>query len=280
MTRTRRKDATTEQSDTDAAELVVDAEPAVEPSAEAETSDAHPVVEIEADPLDLTEPCVDQPLTARVEALLLGADRPLSEGRVAEILALAQDKASAAVRSAIEELNQQYQQTGRSFRIDKVAGGWQVLTLATFGPILSRLHRERQEARLSQAALETLAIIAYRQPILRSEIESIRGVACGEVLRSLLERRMIKVVGRAEEIGRPMLYGTTHEFLKVFGLAGVSDLPPLQGQNGAAKGRDGKAAAATQKPESTPSRTMEPDHPHAGADAQSVEVAQTTDQTI
>lgn len=237
-----------------------------------------PSVEVEVNPLDLTEPCAEQPLAARVEALLLGADRPLGEGRIAEILALAQDQANAAVRAAIEELNHQYQQTGRSFRIDKVAGGWQVLTLPTFGPILSRLHRERQQARLSQAALETLAIIAYRQPILRSEIESIRGVACGEVLRSLLERRLIKVVGRAEEIGRPMLYGTTHEFLKVFGLAGVGDLPALQGQSDAAKGRQRKAARGDEKPESTPNATTESDASQPGATAGSAEVVETTGQ--
>jgi segregation and condensation protein B len=91
------------------------------------------------------------------------------------------------------------------------------------------MHAERQQARLSQAALETLSIIAYRQPVMRAEIEAIRGVACGEVLRHLLERRLIKIAGRAEELGRPMLYGTTHEFLKVFGLASLEDLPAVEG---------------------------------------------------
>ena len=110
-----------------------------------------------------------------------------------------------------------------------MAGGVQVLTVAEFGPLLARLHADRQSSRLSPAALETLSIIAYRQPIMRAELEAIRGVACGEVLRSLLERRLVKVVGRAEELGRPMLYGTTREFLKVFGLASLDDLPAVAG---------------------------------------------------
>src|SRR5690606_6377967 len=115
------------------------------------------------------------------------------------------------------------------FRAERLAGGWQLLTLPTFGPLLHRLHTERQQSRLSQAALETLAIIAYRQPIMRAEVEAIRGVASGEVLRGLLERRLIKIAGRAEELGRPMLYGTTKEFLKVFGLGSLDDLPAVQG---------------------------------------------------
>jgi segregation and condensation protein B len=110
-----------------------------------------------------------------------------------------------------------------------LAGGWQLLTIQQFAPLLARLHTDRQQTRLSQAALETLSIVAYRQPIMRAEIEAIRGVACGEVLRSLMERRLIKITGRAEELGRPMLYGTTNEFLKVFGLSSVDDLPDVQG---------------------------------------------------
>src|SRR5262245_24491805 len=123
-------------------------------------------------------PCADQPLSLRVEALLLASDRPASESQIAVLLGLPSNGAVAAMRAAIGELNALYQQTNRSFRVEKVAGGWQVLTLPAFGPVLSRLQRERQAAKLSQAALETLAIIAYRQPILRSDIEAIRGVAC------------------------------------------------------------------------------------------------------
>lgn len=177
------------------------------------------------------QPCADQPLALRIEVLLLSTDRPLSEGRLAELLEIQGQGITAEIRSAIAELNEQYEQTGRSFRAERLAGGWQLLTLASFGPLLNRLHQDRQSTRLSPAALETLAIIAYRQPIMRAEVEAIRGVASGEVLRGLLERRLIKIAGRAEELGRPMLYGTTQEFLKVFGLASLDDLPPVEGDD-------------------------------------------------
>ena len=174
-------------------------------------------------------PCADQSLGARVEALLMSTDRPLSEGRLAQMLGLEGKGISQKVRDAIDELNAEYDKTGRAFRIEGVAGGQQILTKPEFGPLLARLHTDRQQSKLSQAALETLSIIAYRQPLMRAEIEAIRGVACGEVLRGLLERRMVKIVGRAEVLGRPMLYGTTKEFLNVFGLASVDDLPAVQG---------------------------------------------------
>ena len=103
------------------------------------------------------------------------------------------------------------------------------MTREELAPLVSRLHEQRQQQKLSQAALETLSIIAYRQPVMRAEIEVIRGVACGEVLRGLMERRLVKIVGRAEELGRPMLYGTTKEFLSIFGLANLNDLPDVQG---------------------------------------------------
>jgi segregation and condensation protein B len=103
------------------------------------------------------------------------------------------------------------------------------MTREELAPLVSRLHEQRQQQKLSQAALETLSIIAYRQPVMRAEIEVIRGVACGEVLRGLMERRLVKIVGRAEELGRPMLYGTTKDFLNIFGLANLNDLPEVQG---------------------------------------------------
>jgi segregation and condensation protein B len=161
--------------------------------------------------------------------MLMASDRPLTEFRIAELLGLSGKGSSKKVVAALEELNAHYAESGRAFRAERLAGGWQMLTLPAFGPILHRLHDDRQQSRLSQPALETLAIIAYRQPIMRAEIEAIRGVASGEVLRSLLERRLVKIVGRAEELGRPMLYGTTREFLKVFGLAAIDDLPAVKG---------------------------------------------------
>lgn len=122
-------------------------------------------------------------------------------------------------------MNAAYEASQRAFRVEAIAGGWQMMTLPAFGPLLARLRGERQQSRLSQAAMETLAIVAYRQPILRGDLESIRGVACGEVLKSLMDRRLVRIVGRAEEVGRPMLYGTTKEFLRIFGIANLGDLP-------------------------------------------------------
>ena len=174
-------------------------------------------------------------LGPRLEAVLMAADRPMSDGRLAEVLQLIRaeddednDKGpslSSLIKEAIEGLNAAYKETGRSFCICKLAGGWQVLTNPEFTEDLTRLKGARQQAKLSPAAIETLAIIAYKQPILRADLESIRGVACGEVLRGLMDRRLVKIAGRAEEVGRPMLYGTTKEFLQIFGLATVNDLP-------------------------------------------------------
>jgi segregation and condensation protein B len=164
-------------------------------------------------------------LALKVEALLLATDRPLPTGKLAEILG---KPGAKAVNAALAQLNDLYEQTGRSFRIEELAGGWQIMTLPQYKEVLAALHKSRQETRLSPAALETLAIIAYKQPILRADIEAIRGVACGEVLRSLMERHLVKIVGRAEELGRPMLYGTTKTFLEVFGLADLTDLPKVE----------------------------------------------------
>ena len=171
-------------------------------------------------------PCADLPLLRRIEALLFAADRPLSDTRIADLLGVSgKSKSTTQIRDAVEELNATYLATGCAFKVEQVAGGRQVLTLPAFAPVVARLRGEKQQTRLTQPAIETLAIVAYRQPIQRSEIEAIRGVACGEVLRGLLERRLVRIVGRAEELGRPMLYGTTSEFLKVFGLSSLSDLP-------------------------------------------------------
>ncbi len=182
-------------------------------------------------PADL--PCADFPLATRIESLLMSSDRAMTEARLAEILgltdAMTTKEATKLVGDAIEELNETYRKSKRAVTATRLAGGWQILTRSAFGPLLSRLHADRQFSRLSQAALETLAIVSYRQPIIRAEIEAIRGVACGEVLRGLLERRLVKIVGRAEELGRPMLYGTTKEFLTVFGLANLEDLPAVEG---------------------------------------------------
>lgn len=201
------------------------------------------------------EPCADQPLEIRIEALLLSSDRPLTEARMGDLLGLGGAGTTQRLRKSIDDLNEHYAKSSRSFRIEKLAGGWQMLTLSQFGPLLTRLHTDRQSSKLSHAALETLSIIAYRQPIIRAEIEAIRGVACGEVLRGLLERRLIKIVGRAEELGRPMLYGTTGEFLKVFGLARIEDLPDVEGLNPPSRKKSSGDAQAS----SSVATTEEPD---------------------
>lgn len=159
----------------------------------------------------------------RIEAVLMTVDRPLGDRALAEAAGV------DGVEASISELNESYESTGRIFRIVRVASGWQVMTMPESAPVLSRLHAQRQQTHLTPAAMETLSIIAYRQPVMRAEIEAIRGVACGEVLRGLLERRMIRIAGRAEELGRPMLYGTTKDFLRVFGLSGIDDLPEVEG---------------------------------------------------
>ena len=154
-------------------------------------------------------------------------ERPISDQLLAELLGLNGKGAAGRVRKTIDELNSDYDGSDRAFRAEHVAGGWQLMTRPEYAPLLEHQHRQKQEFRLSQAALETLSIIAYRQPVMRAEIEAIRGVACGEVVRGLMERRLVKVAGRAEQLGRPLLYGTTPQFLKVFGLAATDELPPV-----------------------------------------------------
>jgi segregation and condensation protein B len=175
------------------------------------------------------ETCSHLPLEARVEALLLAAERPMTTARLAAVLGLPARGAAARVDAAIEALNGGYRESSRAFRAQRLAGGWQLMTQPEFHPLLEAMQAERQQTSLSPAAMETLAIIAYRQPIMRAEVEAIRGVSSGEVLRGLLERRLARIAGRAEELGRPMLYGTTREFLKIFGLASLDDLPAVEG---------------------------------------------------
>lgn len=172
------------------------------------------------------EASIDLPV---LEALLLGTHHPLTAGRLAELMELPGTK---PIRKAIKQLNEQYEQTGRSFRIEQVAGGYQILTLPRFGEVLKKLHQKEIDAKLTKAALETLAIIAYKQPILRADVEVIRGVACGETIRSLMEKRLVKIAGRAEEPGRPILYGTTKRFLELFGLNSLKELPQAEGLPG------------------------------------------------
>ncbi len=159
-----------------------------------------------------------------IEAILFSSDGPVSASKLASIIGILGSK---EIRRLVAKLNESYAQIGTSFKIEEIAGGYQMMTRPEFAPYLQRLYKVRAENKLSSAALETLAVVAYKQPVVRAEIEAIRGVACGEIIRSLLEKGLIKIVGRAEELGRPMLYGTTKRFLQVFGLGSLNDLPKV-----------------------------------------------------
>jgi segregation and condensation protein B len=128
-------------------------------------------------------------------------------------------------RTLIRRLNQFYDRGGRAFRVEELAGGFQLLSRPEFATWLRRLGHVPAEVRLSAPALETLAVIAYRQPVPRADIEAIRGVNCGEILRQLMDRDLVRIAGRSEDLGRPYLYGTTKRFLQMFGLLNLDQLP-------------------------------------------------------
>jgi segregation and condensation protein B len=159
-----------------------------------------------------------------LEAILFATDEPLMESKLAGIVEIT----SKQVREAIESLNAKYTAENHAFRIEQIAGGYQMLTLNTYNFWLKKMLRARSDNKLSPAAMETLAIIAYKQPIIRADIEAIRGVAVGEVLRSLMYKGLVKITGRAEILGHPMLYGTTKKFLEIFGLNSLKDLPKAE----------------------------------------------------
>jgi len=182
--------------------------------------------------VDQKPPFSPDRIPGAIEALLLTMDKPLAAGKIADATGMRDHpgvfpKPSQTIEAAVEVLNEQYAQTGRSFRIESVAGGYRILTLPEFAPAIAAIQGLRESSKLSRAAIETLAIVAYRQPITRVQIETIRGVSCGEVLRGLMEKNLVTMAGRAEELGRPLLYGTTKRFLEVFGLGAIKDLPPV-----------------------------------------------------
>ncbi len=160
-----------------------------------------------------------------VEAVLFASDAPLPLSKIVSILGVG---SARDVRNHIKALNEKYERMGASFRIEQIASGYQMLTLPVYNTWIRRLKQTKQDSRLSQPALETLAVVAYKQPVVRAEIEAIRGVSAGEMLNRLRELGLIKIVGRAEDVGRPMLYGTTRRFLEVFGLSSLDDLPRVE----------------------------------------------------
>jgi len=167
----------------------------------------------------------DQELKHIIEALLFAADEPLSVRRLRDILKL---EDARVARRLVEELREEYAAAHRGIQIEELAGGYRMLSHRDYAPQVGELQRAERRASLSQAALETLAIIAYKQPIHRADIEAIRGVQVDAVLRGLQDQGLVRVVGRADILGRPFLFGTTKRFLELFGLASLEDLPKVE----------------------------------------------------
>lgn len=204
-------------------------------------------------------------LKQAVETLLFITDHPLSAAALAGALG---EKDKDAVTATVAELQREYEERGGAVRLIEIAEGFQMATKPEFAPYVRNLYKDRMTMRLSTAALETLAIIGYRQPLTRAEIEEIRGVEVIAALETLLEKALVKVVGRRETVGRPLLYGTTPEFLRHFGLRSIADLPPIDTFT-PAEPTEAEKAALTEEPESAP----------AAPPSEELEAAQAADAT-
>ncbi len=167
-----------------------------------------------------------EPVTV-LEALLFASDTPIEIDRIQEVLEL---ESPAAARELVDTLARRFEAEGRALHIIEAGGGFRLVTRPEVAPWLVKLQRSKTKSRLSRPALETLAIIAYRQPVSRPEVDGIRGVNSEGVLDNLLDRRMIRIAGRKDSPGRPFLYETTREFLVAFGLRDPSDLPKVEGE--------------------------------------------------
>jgi len=178
------------------------------------------------------------PLHRIVESVLFASQKPVSAKELSSIFKGAAEAAkenpdiaafakvkAAQLQEAIQKLELEYSETGRSFEVRESAAGWQLVTRADFAPWLRQLFPENRQARLSAPAMETLAIIAYRQPITRADMEAVRGVAVDGVMQTLLDRNLVRIAGRSEIAGRPLLYETTQHFMDHFGLKNLDDLP-------------------------------------------------------
>lgn len=175
----------------------------------------------EAAPPETCGPTARWPALARLEAVLLLAQEPTGSRKLATLAGLAD---GTEARTLVRALNGMYDSEGCAFRAVEVAGGFQLMSRPKFAPWLRRLHGQ-PEVRLSAPAMETLAVVAYRQPVLRADVEAIRGVQCGEILRQLMDHDLVRIVGRSDDLGRPFLYGTTKRFLQLFGLRHLDELP-------------------------------------------------------
>ena len=159
-----------------------------------------------------------------IEALILASPEPLPARKIAGMV---EGVTPSSAGRAVAQLNNRYMEAGCSFRLRELAGGFQFYIVPEFAGYVQELFARRRKMRLTRASLETLAIVAYRQPVTKSEIEHVRGVASDGVVHNLLQKKLITIRGRAKTVGKPLQYGTTNEFLKFFGLAGLSDLPKM-----------------------------------------------------
>ncbi len=157
-----------------------------------------------------------------VEALIFASDTPITENRIKNVIL---ELDSTEINDVINELNAEYDRNGHAFKIAQLAGGFQFVTRAEYAQYIKQYYKGKAKSKLSRASLETLAIVAFKQPISRPEIDSIRGVNSDGVVKNLLERNLIYISGRSEHIGRALLYGTTPQFLQYFGINDIADLP-------------------------------------------------------
>jgi len=275
-------DAATEQVDAQVASANEDADENVDADSDDEATDDD--VDADSDN-EATDEDVDEAtdaassetaarleIAATVEAILFSTDTPISPAKLAMVGEL---PGRGPVKEAIAQLNERYDAMGSAFRIESIAGGYQMLTRPEYHDVVRRLFKNRSDSKLSHAAMETLAIIAYRQPILRADVEAIRGVASGEMIRNLLDKNLVKITGRAEVLGRPMLYGTTRRFLEIFGLNSIEDLPNVEALRGGRDTDPSNKSAKADDEKTDEDQANDQQQPEAPADAESDSEAQT-----
>ncbi len=200
-----------------------------------------------------------------LEALIFAAGAPATAAQIRRALP---QLAPSRIPDLVSEINDELSREGRPYEIAEVAGGWQFRTRREYAEVIAAAQPERK-LRLSRPALETLAVVAYRQPITRGELEDLRGVDCGAVVKGLLERGLLRIVGRRDAPGRPPLYGTTPQFLETFSLASLRDLPTLREIDALDPGDAGTDASTAR---GGVSEEVAPDGPVLDGDAPQVEV--------
>ncbi len=179
-----------------------------------------------------------------IEALLFASDKPLTIEQAKNVLG---NLEPSQVRGVLEELKSEYEQSNRGIRIIEIAGGFQMITAPGFATFLKKLYKERHVERLSKPALETLAIVAYKQPVTKLEVESLRNVNVDGVIKSLVDKSLIRVAGRRKAPGRPYVFGTTRQFLEYFGLKSLEELPKIEVFPNLAQGESGNIESQSEK---------------------------------